>query len=131
MCAVGHKPASSVRSPKCNNIQLCHLVYLLFLMHTLIIYTLTLSEHFQYQKVTPIYLPVLIGLMTAQTVIQAFISGWILCFGVQSTITTDRGHQFESVLWQQLMQLLGCKQIHTSSYHHPMANSMVERFHCQ
>ena len=68
--------------------------------------------------------------MTAQTVARTFISGWISRFGVPSTITTDRGRQFESALWQQLMQLLGCKRIHSTSYH-PMANGMIERFHRQ
>ena len=66
--------------------------------------------------------------MTAQTVAHAFVSGWISRFGVPSTITTDRGKQFESSLWQQLMQLLGCNRIRTTSYH-PMANGMIERFH--
>ena len=66
--------------------------------------------------------------MTAQTVAQALISGWISRFGVPSTLTTDRGRQFELALWQQLMQLLGCKRIRTTSYH-PMANGMIERFH--
>ena len=66
--------------------------------------------------------------MTAQTVAHAFVSGWISCFGVPSTITTDRGKQFESSLWQKLMQLLGCNRIRTTSYH-PMANGMIERFH--
>ena len=49
--------------------------------------------------------------MTAQTVAWAFVSGWILHFGVPSTVTTDRGRQFESSLWQQLMQFLGCNRI--------------------
>ena len=66
--------------------------------------------------------------MTAQTVAHAFVSGWISRFGVPSTITTDRGKQFESSLWQQLMQLLGCNRIRTTSYH-PMANGMIECFH--
>ena len=66
--------------------------------------------------------------MTAKTVAHAFVSGWISRFGVPSTITTDRGKQFESSLWQQLMQLLGCNRIRTTSYH-PMANGMIERFH--
>ena len=67
---------------------------------------------------------------TAETVAQAFLSGWIARFGVPSTIATDRGRQFQSTLWQQLMQLLGSKCIRTTSYH-PIANGLIERFHCQ
>ena len=44
---------------------------------------------------------------TAPTVAQAFIDGWISRFGTPSVITTDRGAQFESALWQQLTQTLG------------------------
>ena len=68
--------------------------------------------------------------ITAETVARAFIQGWISRFGVPSTVTTDRGRQFESALWNQLMQLLGCKRIRTTSYH-PAANGLIERFHRQ
>ncbi len=50
--------------------------------------------------------------ITAESVAQAFVRGWIARFGVPSTITTDRGRQFESALWSNLMQLLGSKRIH-------------------
>ena len=68
--------------------------------------------------------------ITAETVARAFIHTWISRFGVPSTVTTDRGRQFESALWNQLMQLLGCKRIRTTSYH-PAANGLIERFHRQ
>ena len=68
--------------------------------------------------------------ITADTVARAFISGWISRFGTPSTVSTDRGRQFESNLWTQLMQLLGTKRIRTTAYH-PIANGMVERLHQQ
>ena len=68
--------------------------------------------------------------ITAEAVAQAFLSGWIARFGVSSTVTTDRGRQFEFMLWQQLMQLLGSKRIWTTSYP-PIANGLIERFHRQ
>ena len=67
---------------------------------------------------------------TADTVARAFVQTWISRFGVPSTVTTDRGRQFESHLWKALTQLLGTKHTRTTSYH-PIANGMVERFHRQ
>ena len=68
--------------------------------------------------------------ITAEAVVQTFISGWIARFGVPSSIVTDRGRQFQSGLWNNLTALLGTKRSRTTSYH-PQANGMVERFHRQ
>ena len=61
----------------------------------------------------------------AETVADAFFSGWIARFGTLATITTDRGAQFDGL----------CNQFRivrnrTTSYH-PQSNGMVERFHHQ
>ena len=68
--------------------------------------------------------------ITADTVSQTFISGWVARFRVPLTVTTDRGHQFDSRLWQSLQELLGCHHIRTTVYH-PSVNGMVEPFHRQ
>jgi hypothetical protein len=66
--------------------------------------------------------------ITAESVAAGFLQGWISRFGVPSTVTTDRGAQFESTLWSSLMQTLGTKRLRTTAYH-PIANGLIERFH--
>nr|VZI02459.1 unnamed protein product [Spirometra erinaceieuropaei] len=66
----------------------------------------------------------------AETIVKAFVSRWVAMFGAPSTVTTDRGAQFESALFQTLLNFLGCTRIRTTAYH-PAANRMVERFHRQ
>eukprot|EP00794_Sanderia_malayensis_P019753 gene19753-biopygen16402 len=68
--------------------------------------------------------------ISADIVAHAFVTRWISVFGIPSTITTDRGSQFESFLFNHLTNLLGIKRIHTTAYH-PCANGMIERFHRQ
>ena len=51
--------------------------------------------------------------ITVETVARTFVSSWIASFGVSSTTSTDRGRQFDSCLWNELMQLLGSKRIRT------------------
>ena len=49
---------------------------------------------------------------------------------IQIQITTDRGAQFESKLWDGLCNQFGIVRNRTTSYH-PEANGMVERYHRQ
>ncbi|BHF81454.1 hypothetical protein SprV_0702458400 [Sparganum proliferum] len=68
--------------------------------------------------------------ITADSVAHAFLEHWISQYGIPSTITTDRGQQFESRLFNNLTDLLGCSRIRTTAYH-PSSNGLVERFHRQ
>ncbi|QQP37044.1 Putative LOC100708214, partial [Caligus rogercresseyi] len=47
---------------------------------------------------------------------------------VPQTIHSDRGPQFTGSLWGHLGQLLGVKNLFTTSYH-PESNGIIERFH--
>ena len=67
---------------------------------------------------------------TAECCARALLDQWISRFGVPSTIISDRGRQFESNLWTELMKIMACTRVRTTSYH-PQANGMVERFHRQ
>lgn len=66
----------------------------------------------------------------AQAVARFFVSGWVSPFGVPSTVTTNRGRQFEPEMLQQLMKLIGSSRVLTTAYH-PASNGLVERFHPQ
>jgi hypothetical protein len=68
--------------------------------------------------------------MDAATCCDAFIATWISRFGVPTCLTTDRGAQFTSQLWQQACKTMGISHITTTSFH-PQANGMVERTHRQ
>ncbi|XP_029174517.1 uncharacterized protein LOC114943104 [Nylanderia fulva] len=65
---------------------------------------------------------------TADTVVDAFFNTWISRYGSPTTITTDRGAQFESALFDALVKLIGSRRIRTTAYH-PQSNGMIERWH--
>ena len=65
---------------------------------------------------------------TAETVLQSFIATWIARFGIPHMVTSDRGAQFSSAIWNTALTRLGIKVSATTSYH-PQSNGMVERFH--
>ena len=66
--------------------------------------------------------------MLEDTVARPFVTYWISCFGIPSKVTTDRGRQFESMFWKELMQVLESTRIRTIAYH-PCVNGLVEWFH--
>lgn len=66
--------------------------------------------------------------IAADTVVDAFFETWVARFGAPSTITTDRGSQFESQLFDALAKMIGTKHRRTTAYH-PQSNGLVERWH--
>ena len=66
--------------------------------------------------------------ITTESILDAFAHGWFSSFGIPSHITTDRGAQFTSAVWAQLLRIWGVSHHLTTSYH-PEANGLVERFH--
>ena len=65
---------------------------------------------------------------SAETVLRAFLDGWVSRLGIPITVTTDRGAQFTSELWRRSLGQLGVNLTSTTAYH-PQANGLVERFH--
>ena len=66
--------------------------------------------------------------ISTESVVDALAFGWVQHFGVPSTVTSDRGTQFTSAIFQQLAKIWGIKIITTTPYH-PESNGLVERFH--
>ena len=74
----------------------------------------------------PVAIP--IADISAETVIDALTHGWISVYGVPEVVTTDRGSQFSSQVFSQLLQTWGIRHNMTTAYH-PESNGMVERLH--
>jgi len=64
--------------------------------------------------------------ITAGTVAQALLSGWIARYGYPQTIITDQGRQIESLLFNSLANMCGIRLSRTTAFH-PAANGLVER----
>ena len=61
-------------------------------------------------------------------VARAFISAWVARFGTPSDLSSDRGAQFTSEIWNAVASSLGVK-LHRTTAYHPQANGLCERFH--
>ena len=66
--------------------------------------------------------------MEATTVARVFHDTWVARFGAPTLITTDRGAQFDSQLFDALLCLIGTKRIRTTAYD-PQSNGLIERWH--
>ena len=102
-------------------------------VHLDLVYPLPASEGHTYLltaicKVTRHFEAILLRDITAKSCADNFVLHWVARFSARSIITTDRGCQFTSTLWQELAEFLGAKLTHTTSYH-PALNGLVERTH--
>ncbi|XP_061663933.1 LOW QUALITY PROTEIN: uncharacterized protein K02A2.6-like [Syngnathoides biaculeatus] len=65
---------------------------------------------------------------TSSDVARAFIGTWVARFGTPCDLSSDRGPQFTSELWNAVAESLGVK-LHRTTAYHPQANGLCERFH--
>uniref|UniRef100_A0A3P8SD44 Gypsy retrotransposon integrase-like protein 1 n=1 Tax=Amphiprion percula TaxID=161767 RepID=A0A3P8SD44_AMPPE len=65
---------------------------------------------------------------SAADIARAFIGTWGARFGTPADLSSDRGSQFTSELWNAVADGLGMK-LHRTTAYHPQANGLCERFH--
>lgn len=86
-------------------------------------YILTLVDHFsKWAEAIPL------RNHTAPTVARALMIHVFSRFGAPQQLLTDRGTEFESQLFQELMKWMEIDKLRTTVFH-PSCNGMVERFH--
>jgi len=66
--------------------------------------------------------------ITAAECAKTLVAGWVSRFGVPAVISSDRGAQFSSAVWQAMCKQLGIQHVMTTAFH-PQANGLIERFH--
>lgn len=66
--------------------------------------------------------------ITAEECADAFMLQWVARHGMPRDITSDRGRQFVSQLWQTMGQSLNAR-LHFTTAYHPQSNGIVERMH--
>ena len=54
----------------------------------------------------------------SMTVAKAYVANWVASFGVPANMTSDRGVQFISHLWRDMLELFGT-QLHPTTAYHP------------
>ena len=63
---------------------------------------------------------------TALEAARAIWEKWVLICGLPEVVHSDRGSQFESNLFLEVLRHMGCVKTHTSGYH-PQGNGLAER----
>ena len=63
-----------------------------------------------------------------KTILDSFLSNWVSRYGVPEAIATDRGGQFTSQAFEEVLRKLGIKHVMTTAYN-PKSNAKIERFH--
>ena len=63
---------------------------------------------------------------TALEAAKAMWEKWVLICGLPEIVHSDRGSQFESLLFKEVLRHMGCVKTHTSGYH-PQGNGLAER----
>ena len=86
-------------------------------------YILTLVDHFsKWAEAIPL------RNHTAPTVARALVTHVFSRFGAPRQLLTDRGSEFESELFSELMRWMEINKLRTTVFH-PSCNGVVERFH--
>ena len=82
---------------------------------------LVIGDHF-----TKWYKAIPLPDQTAVTTANALVDHWISRFGCPHSLHSDQGRNFESKLFEQLMQLLEMDKTRTTPFH-PQSNAVIER----